>query len=255
MWSSRDPGRPGGIADMRRLVGPEHPGCVVDADVVSAFSASFLGKLSPDLVEALLASGLRSEHPAGTTIYRPSSAPRTLLVVDGLLRVFMRSPDGRQVTVRYARTYDVLGIAVLVGGPADVGVQTLADSTLYGIDAATLTAAARSNGRVAWALAEELNRRLYENLQQTAVNAFGSVRQRVSLHLLDLASAQQGPRGVLVAHVSQQDLAEAVGSVREVVARVVRELRSAGLVATVPGGVHILDPTGLHDQTWNPTDR
>ena len=102
------------------------------------------------------------------------------------------------------------------------------------------------------ALAEELNRRLYENLRQTAVNAFGSVRQRVALHVLDLASAQQDPGGQLVARVSQQELAEAVGSVREVVARVLRDLRSSGLVATVTEGVHIVDPAGLHDQTWDP---
>jgi CRP/FNR family transcriptional regulator, cyclic AMP receptor protein len=100
-------------------------------------------------------------------------------------------------------------------------------------------------------LAEELNRRLYENLQQTAVNAFGSVRQRVALHVLDLASAQQVPGGALVARVSQQELAEAVGSVREVVARVLRDLRQSGLVETGPDGVRVLDPAGLHDQTWN----
>jgi CRP/FNR family transcriptional regulator len=228
---------------------------VADADVVAAMAGSFLGKLSPDLVRALLAGGLRSELPAGTTIYREGSAPRTLLVVSGLLRVYMSSPEGRQVTVRYARGRDVLGIAVLVGGPANVAVQTLEDSTLFRIDAATLTAAAREDGRVGWALAEELNRRLYDNLEQTAVNAFGSARQRVALHLLDLASGQQSPRGPLVARVSQQELAEAVGSVREVVARVLRDLRLARLVATSPHGVQILDPTGLHDQTWNPTAR
>jgi CRP/FNR family transcriptional regulator len=216
-------------------------------------AGSFLGAMPPDLVGALLAGGPRSEYPPGTTIYRPGSAPRTLLVVRGLLRVYMSSPDGRQVTVRYARGCDVLGIAVLVGGPADVGVQTLAQSTLYRIDAAALAAAARRDGRVAWALAEELNRRLYENLQQTAVNAFGTVRQRVALHVLDLASAQQGPGGALVAHVSQQELAEAVGSVREVVARVLRDLRQAGLVASAPDGIHVLEPAALHDQTWNAT--
>jgi CRP/FNR family cyclic AMP-dependent transcriptional regulator len=232
----------------------DNPGAAAGADVVTAMAGSFLGRLSPDLVRELLDGGTRSEYPPGTTIYRPASPPRTLLVVGGLLRVYMSSPDGRQVTVRYARGGDVLGIAVLVGGPADVGVQTLARSTLFRIDAAALTAAARRDGRVAWSLAEELNRRLYENLQQTAVNAFGSVRQRVALHVLDLASAQQTPGGALVARVSQQELAEAVGSVREVVARVLRDLRRTGLVATRHDGIEVLDPTGLHDQTWNPTD-
>ena len=226
---------------------------MADRDVVTALAGSFLGTLGPDLVESLLAGGMRSEYPAGLSFYRAGATPRTLLVVSGLVRVYMSSPEGRQVTVRYARPSDVLGIAVLVGGPADVGAQTLEDSALFGINAAELKTAARNDGRVAWALAEELNRRLYENLEQTAVNAFGTVQQRVALHLLDLASAQQGPGGRLVAHASQQELADAVGSVREVVARVLRDLRRAGLVATSSDGVRILDPSGLHEQTWNPT--
>jgi CRP/FNR family transcriptional regulator len=232
------------------LVDPER---VADQDVVSALADSFLGTLPQELVTTLLTRGLPGQYPSGTTIYHPGSPPRTLLVVSGLVRVYMGSPDGRQVTVRYARPGDVLGIAVLVGGPADVGVQALADTTVFGIDAAVLADAARRDGRVGWRLAEELNRRLYENLRQTAVNAFGSVRQRVALHVLDLASEQQGPGGPLTASVTQQDLAEAVGSVREVVARVLRELRAAGLVATTPHGILVLDPTRLHDQTWNPT--
>jgi len=219
--------------------------------VVTAMAGSFLGGLPLELVGELLSAGVRTDHPAGATIYRQGEAPRTFLVVHGLLRVYMSSPDGRQVTVRYARGCDVLGVAVLVGGPADVGVQTLARSSLYRLDAAALATAARRDGRVGWALAEELNRRLYENLRQTAVNAFGTVRQRVALHVLDLASAQLSGGGELVASVSQQELAEAVGSVREVVARVLRDLRRAGLVATGPGGVRVLDPAGLHDQTWD----
>lgn len=226
---------------------------MADADVAAAMAGSFLGELSSELAGQLQAVGDRTVYPAGSTIYREGSSPRTLLVVRGLLRVYMSSPEGRQVTVRYARERDVLGIAVLVGGPADVCVQTLAESTLFRIDSATLMAAARADARVAWALAEELNRRLYETLRQTAINAFGSVRQRVAAHLLDLASAQQRPQGRLVARVSQQELADAVGSVREVVARVLRDLRLAGLVVTSPDSIHVLDATGLHDQSWNPT--
>jgi CRP/FNR family transcriptional regulator len=174
-----------------------------------------------------------------------------MLVVEGLLRVYMTSPEGRQVTIRYARDAEVLGIAVLVGGPVNVAVQTLAPSSLFRINARTLTRAARRDARVAWAVAEELNRRLYDTLQQTAINAFGSVRQRVAAHLLDLASAQQRPDGRLAAQVSQQELADAVGSVREVVARVLRELRLARLVMTAPDSVVIVDAAGLHGESWS----
>ena len=225
---------------------------MADREVNDAFARSFLRALPPELVAALRAEGERADYPAGTTIYRAGSDPRAVLVVQGLIRVYMRSSEGRQVTVRYARPGDVLGIAVLVGGPANVDVQALAPSSLFRISARILTVAARRDAQVAWAMAEELNRRLYETLQQTAINAFGSVSQRVASHLLDLASAQQRPHGDLVAHVSQQELADAVGSVREVVARVLRDFRVAGIVATAADSVVILDATRLHSETWGP---
>ena len=102
---------------------------------------------------------------------------------------------------------------------------------------------------MSWAIAGELNRRLYDALEQTAVNAFGSVRQRVAAHLLDLASAQQEPAGRLAARVSQQELADAVGSVREVVARVLRELRVAGVIATAADRIVILDAARLYAES------
>ena len=115
-----------------------------------------------------------------------------------------------------------------------------------------MTEAARRDARVSWVIAEELNRRLYDVLEQTAVNAFGSVRQRVAAHLLDLASDGQHPGGRLVAQVSQQELADAAGSVREVVTRALRDLRLAGIVATAADSVVILDPARLYAESGNP---
>jgi len=166
--------------------------------------------------------------------------------------MYLTSPEGRQVTVRYARPGDVLGIAVLVGGPAGTGVQAVEASSLFRISARMLTAAARRDPRVSWAIAEELNRRLYEVLEQTAVNAFGSVRQRVAAHLLDLASTGQRPDHRLAARVSQQELADAAGSVREVVARVLRDFRVAGIVATAADQVVILDAARLYAESAGP---
>jgi CRP/FNR family cyclic AMP-dependent transcriptional regulator len=226
---------------------------VTDPDVADAMARSFLGRLPSGVVGELLADGERTDYPAGSTIYREGSAPRAALVLDGLIRVYMASPEGRQVTVRYARNSDVLGIALIVSGPLNVSAQTLAPSSLYSINSRTLVEAAREDAPVALALAEELNRRLDDTLQQTAINAFGSVKQRVASHLLDLASSQQRPQAHLVAQVSQQELADAVGSVREVVARVLRDLRLAGMVATSPDSVVILDAAGLHSESWDPT--
>ena len=221
---------------------------MADGETEDALAHSFLAELPAEVISELRAGGERADYPAGTTVYQPGSEPRAALVVRGLLRVFLASLEGRQVTVRYARPGDVLGIAVLVGGPAGVGVQAVEPSGLFRLSSRTLLAAARRDARVSWAIAGELNRRLYDTLEQTAVNAFGSVRQRVAAHLLDLASAQQEPAW-LAARVSQQELADAVGSVREVVARVLRELRVAGVIATAADRIVILDATRLYAES------
>ena len=54
--------------------------------------------------------------------------------------------------------------------------------------------------------------------------------------------------------VSQRDLAEAVGTVREVVVRVLRELRQEGVVRTERDRIVIVEPARLiHEQGWNPS--
>jgi len=101
---------------------------VVDREVEDALTRSFLADLPAEVVGRLRADGERADYPAGTTVYRAGSDPRAALVVHGLLRVYLASAEGRQVTIRYARPGDVLGIAVLVGGPASVGVQAVEPS-------------------------------------------------------------------------------------------------------------------------------
>ena len=101
-----------------------------------------------------------------------------------------------------------------------------------------------------YSFAEEAVHRLYDVLEELAGNAFATVRQRVARHLLDLAAARPAAAGRVTALVSQQDLANSVGSVREVVARVLAELRAEGLVLTSPGRVEILDPVRLSRQLW-----
>jgi CRP/FNR family transcriptional regulator, cyclic AMP receptor protein len=154
---------------------------------------------------------------------------------------------------RYARPGDVLGIAVLVSGPTKVGAQAVQPVSLLQISTRTLAGAAHREPRVAWAMAEEMGRRLYDSLEQAAVNAFGSVRERVAAHLLDLAATQQNPQERLAARVSQQELADAVGSVREVVARILRDFRLTGIVATSGGSVLILDADLLYAESGRGT--
>jgi len=54
-----------------------------------------------------------------------------------------------------------------------------------------------------------------------------------------------------VAHISQQDLADHVGSVREVVARAVRDLKNESIVRVTRAGIVVVDPDALASRAWS----
>jgi CRP/FNR family cyclic AMP-dependent transcriptional regulator len=218
--------------------------------IEAALAKSALAAFPPALRATLTHNAIPADLPAGTTLYYEADAPRCGLVLAGLLRVYMTSPDGRQITVRYARAGDLLGIAAIVGGPAPVNVQMLTDAALLMLNARTLQASGQTEPLVGWLLAQELTRRLYDALEMLAGTTFGSLRQRVARHLLDLAASRQQGRG-LVVKVTQQEVADAVGSVRPVVARIIRDLRAEGIITTSSDGIVILKVAELHANTWS----
>jgi CRP/FNR family cyclic AMP-dependent transcriptional regulator len=216
-----------------------------------ALAKSLLAAFPPKLRQTLTQNAIPVDLPAGTTLYYEEDEPRCGLVISGLIRVYMTSPDGRQITVRYARTGELLGIAAIVGGPAPVSVQILTDAALLMLNVRTLQMSGQTEPQVGWLMAQEVTRRLYDTLEALAGNTFGSLQQRVARHLLDLAASRQQGQG-LVVKVTQQELADAVGSVRPVVARIIRELRVEGIITTSSDGIIILKPAELHNKTWSP---
>jgi CRP/FNR family transcriptional regulator, cyclic AMP receptor protein len=202
-------------------------------------------------IESLIAGGRVVDFAAGRTVYTEADAEKLAVMMRGLLRVYMHAGDGRQVTVRYVRAGDLLGAPALVGGPAPVFVQAVTDGAAFFFETGRVKRVARNDASLAWALAEESVHRLYDVLEELAGNAFASVRQRVARHLLDLATSRPDTGRTLTALVNQQDLANSVGSVREVVARVLAELRSEHLVRTSPGRVQILDPLRMGHELWS----
>jgi CRP/FNR family transcriptional regulator, cyclic AMP receptor protein len=216
----------------------------------AALAKSILAVLPPTVRDTLTHNAIPVDLPAGSTLYYEADQPRCGLVLAGLLRMYMTAPDGRQITVRYARMGDLVGIAAIVGGPAPVNAQTLTDTAVLMLNVRILQLSGQTEPMVGWLLAQEATRRLYDVLEVLAGNAFGSLRQRVARHLLDLAASHQHGRG-LVAKVTQQEVADAVGSVRPVVARIIRELRAEGLISTSSDGIVVLKPGELHTITWS----
>ena len=205
-------------------------------------------RLPAEVLTRLLDGQTVVRAAAGGVLYRPGEAAGLHLVVEGLVRVSMASEEGRQVTVRYARRGDVLGVPVTVSGSAPVYAQAVTDSVVVTTRPGLLPQLGQRDPRVGLWMAEELAARVGGLLQELAMNTFWPVRRRLARHLLDLAAnAQQGE--TLLVQASHQELADHVGTVREVVARTLRSLRADGYITTDTDGIQVTDPHALADLT------
>lgn len=222
---------------------------------VGTQEGTFLGALPMETRERLMAVSVVLEVRAGGPIFSAADAPdRVGIVLRGMARTYLTSGDGRRLTVRFVRPGSMIGS--LTVGRAALSVQAVVDCTILELDRATLESAMLEDGRIGLAMIGEIARRLEDTYLTLANNTFGSMRERVARHLLDLATeAVHTDR--LVAPVTQQALADGVGTVREVVARVLRDLRSEGLIETTDGCIEIVDLDAIasivrrsHSNAW-----
>jgi CRP/FNR family transcriptional regulator, cyclic AMP receptor protein len=216
----------------------------IDPLLGAAVAQSLLARLPADLKAQVLDGGYRIDLPAGAQPSGGADETAVALVLDGLIRVFLVSEAGRQVTVRYARPGETLGLVHLFGRQTDVRAQAITPTRVWAVPPARLRALADQHAVLATAIAEECALRASDAMEELALLTFGSVRQRVARHLLDLAAARPHA-GELVAGVTQQQLADAAGTVREVVARVLKQLHQAGVTAGSDGGIVIRDAARL----------
>ena len=132
-----------------------------------------------------------------------------------------------------------------MGGAFNGWVQIVVDSTVIHLDLAVVRRRVDTDPAVGRALAADLAQRYAHCIRTIALHAFGSVVQGVAFDLLDRASQSQLPAGHLEAAVSQQEIADGIGSARPVVAKGLIAIRARRLVDTAPRRVRILDPVGL----------
>lgn len=234
----------------------------MDPDLRTAVRLSPLRDLPDSVLAELTMDAARVQIPAGAvTHWAGDPAPHLDLVISGVVRVFVTAPDGRQMTIRYCRDGALIG-AMSLFAPAfamPANTQALTDAHLLKLRPHAAQRVTARDPRVARAFLGELAERALRFVYEIPGSTFATVRQRVARHLLDLASghvrdhgADGGPAHELVVTVNQRQLAEAVGTAREVVVRVLRELREEGIVRTGRDRMVIVDPARLiHDHEWN----
>jgi CRP/FNR family transcriptional regulator len=222
------------------------PPALLSPEVGAAWAGSFMAGFPSAIAERLLDGAREAALPAGALFYRGAHREETTkvgLVASGLLRTFRRSADGRQVTLRYAYESTVIGLPTALGRDTEVDSEALVDSRVLILDPQTFRTVAAGEASVAWAVAVYLAGVVAEAGATLSADLFLPVRSRVARHLLDMAMHD---RGRLVVAASQQDLADAIGSVREVVARALRWLVERGFVERDGRRLVIRDAATLH---------
>ncbi|MHB8294303.1 MAG: Crp/Fnr family transcriptional regulator [Acidimicrobiales bacterium] len=200
----------------------------------AALAQGRLGKLGESLVGRLLEGTAWREIPARQRLDRLSSGEVAAFVVRGMLRLYVVNADGKELTVDYARPGQAVGLSAVVGPPHPFRMQTVTDTALGYLRVSQLGELAAANGRVGLMIAAELADRLRGMLDEITAARFGKARQRLARHILELGEPRDND--ALLVRASQADLAGAIGSTREAVAKTLRDLREAGLARRVEVG-------------------
>jgi CRP/FNR family transcriptional regulator len=193
----------------------------------------------------VLEGSTREEHPAGSIAFHPEGPPRSFVLDRGLARVYATVPDGREATVTFVHERELAGGTAIVSHPPRVLIQVVIPSTLTILDLNRVRSLAATENQVCAAVGTHLAARVRATFRLVAVRTLGTIRERVAYDLLDRACRFQLKVGRLELRATHGDLADSIGSSREVVSRTIRDLRAAGIVETAPGMVRVIDPLRL----------
>lgn len=210
-----------------------------------ALDIDFLSLLSVINRRRLLEGSTRMVHQAGAIVMHPEGPPIGFLLERGLARTYWNLPDGRQATIGFIHPNELIGGAAVIGNPPWTFMQVITKSTLTALDMTTARRLAEAEIEVAAAINTHLAIRVREAYRLIAIRSLGNIRERVAYDLLDRASRSQLEGGRLEVLATQADLADSIGSSREVMSRALRDFRVAGIVETTPGVIRVLNPKRL----------
>jgi CRP-like cAMP-binding protein len=211
--------------------------------------ASFLAQndifrhLSADEIQELDRLTTVIACPAGRVFYRPGETGHVLfLLKEGRVQLYHLSTDGRKLITATLETGACFGEMPLIGqGMYNSFAEAVEDSRICVMSKHDVEHLLSHKPAVTLALLQIVGQRLVQ-LETQLINAtFMSSQARLAALLLQLAQPAQHTSRVqpllVVAGLSQEELAERLGVYRETVNGALRELREAG--AIVLGRKHI----------------
>ncbi len=177
--------------------------------------------------------------PKGTQIFAEGDPCQMIaFLVQGRVRVFKLAESGREMTLYRIHPGEscILSISSLLShNPLPAIAQVEEDVEAFAMPAALFSTLMKEEPCLQAFVFDLLSRRLSEVLTTVEEVAFHRVDQRIMRHLLELPQ-QEG-----LIQVTHQAIAVDLGTSREVVSRILKELESQGLLQLQRGAIQLTD--------------
>lgn len=208
----------------------------------------FRGLHDPELSEI---AGLLIDRrlPQGATIFKEGSVGDYMyLIQEGQVKITKTSDDGREKILEILGPGAFFGeMALLDREPRSASISTTQACVLLALSRQDLIGLLRDKPDLAMELMRELSRRIRDTDEQVRALLFERVEgrtRRVLLRIAELPHPDRPDRMVSPA-ITHQQLADLVGTSRETITRVVKELKDEGWLEQT--GKQYLVPAGRDD--------
>ena len=171
------------------------------------------------------------QYPKGSVILFEDDPGDSLFIVrEGRVKVVLVGEDGREVILGVLGVGEHFGeLSLIDDQPRSAHVIAMEDSNLLVLRREDFRRRVEANVSIAWALLNELSRRLRRADNKIGGLVLLDVPGRIARLLLDLAEEAGADR--LEKPLTHQTIAQMIGASRETVSRAMREFQDAGWLA------------------------
>ena len=187
----------------------------------------------------------------GQQILSPDDPPdRIHIVKKGRVRVYRMTPDGKQLTLDIFEKGTILGDMEMLGQDRipEAYAEAIDEGVICTITPDELRKLVERYPTIGVNVIRHLSRRLRAAERELEAMAYQRVDQRLARKLIDLGQrfGVKTERGTLIeARLTQQELAEMIGTTRETLAHTLGDFRRRGLLDTERHQVLIRDAERL----------
>lgn len=174
------------------------------------------------------------------------------IVEKGSIKLFRVSPQGRQYIVRVMQEGDTCNeVPAFDGGTNPVNVEALEETTAWVVDTEAVRSLMREDPFFMELIVENLTKMMRHLVHLVSEMAFYQVTHRLARLISELPDDELS--GGANVRVTQDQLAARLGTVREVVARSLKELERSGAIRVENRRIRIDDADVLQQwtQPWN----